>query len=136
MCSSDLIVYPFRYKPQDPRKPPGIYALYQPRFDWNMWFASLSSWRQEPIVVRTEQRLLRGDTDVVLLFAGNPFPHAPPRQVRAVIWQYWFTIPAEKRSLGTWWKRQQLGLYAPTLERESDGSIVVLEWPRAVEPRE
>ena len=87
-------------------------------------------------MVRTEQRLLRGDTDVVLLFAGNPFPHAPPRQVRAVIWQYWFTIPAEKRSLGTWWKRQQLGLYAPTLERESDGSIVVLEWPRAVEPRE
>src|SRR5437016_9914859 len=130
------IVYPFRFKPQDPAKPPGIYAPYQPRFDWNLWFASLSSWRQEPIVVRTEQRLLRGDTDVVLLFAGNPFPHAPPRQVRAVIWQYWFTIPAEKRSLGTWWKRQQLGLYAPTLERESDGRIVVLEWPRAVEPRE
>jgi Lipase maturation factor len=130
------VVYPFRFKPQDPTKPPGIYAPYQPRFDWNLWFASLSSWRQEPIVVRTEQSLLRGDADVLLLFAGNPFPHAPPRRVRAVVWQYWFTTPAEKRSQGTWWRRQQLGLYAPTLERESDGRIVVLEWPPAMQSRE
>src|SRR5712664_3731849 len=128
--------YPFRYKPQDLNAPPGIYAPYQPRFDWNLWFASLSSWRQEPIVVRTEQSLLRGDADVLLLFAGNPFPKAPPRQVHAVIWQYWFTTPDEKRLLGTWWRRQQLGLYAPTLERQSDGRIAVLEWPPAMERRE
>src|SRR5713226_3187573 len=63
------LIYPFRFKPQDPSKPPGIYAPYQPRFDWNLWFASLSSWRQEPIVLRTEQNLLRGDGDVLLLFA-------------------------------------------------------------------
>jgi hypothetical protein len=130
------VVYPFRYKPQDPSKAPGIYAPYQPRFDWNLWFASLSGWRQEPIVVRTEQHLLRGDTDVLLLFAGNPFPHSPPREVRAVVWQYWFTTPDEKRTQGTWWRRQQLGLYAPTLERESDGRIVVLEWPPVMEQRE
>jgi lipase maturation factor 1 len=130
------LVYPFRFKPQDPSKAPGIYAPYQPRFDWNLWFASLSSWRQEPIVVRTEQSLLRGDSDVLQLFAGSPFPHNPPRQVRAVIWQYWFTTPAEKRSQGMWWRRQQLGLYAPTLERQPDGRIVILEWPSAMELRE
>ena len=130
------LIYPFRFKPQDPSKPPGIYAPYQPRFDWNLWFASLSSWRQEPIVLRTEQNLLRGDGDVLLLFAGNPFPHAPPRQVRAVVWQYWFTTPAEKRSQGLWWRRQLLGLYAPILERESDGRIAVREWPSPMEPRE
>ncbi len=129
-------VYPFRFKPQDPSKAPGIYAPYQPRFDWNLWFASLSSWRQEPIVVRTERSLLRGDADVLLLFAGNPFPHAAPKQVRAVVWQYWFTTPTEKRSQGLWWRRQLLGLYAPTLERESDGRIVVLQWPPASDPRE
>jgi len=59
-----------------------------------------------------------------------------PRQVRAVVWQYWFTTPAEKRAQGMWWKRQQLGLYAPTLERQRDGKITVLEWPPAMEPRE
>ena len=130
------LVYPFRFKPQDPAKPPGIYAPYQPRFDWNLWFASLSTWRQEPIVPRTERALLRGDTDVLLLFAGNPFPHAPPRQVRAVLWQYWFTTPEEKRSQGAWWRREQLGLYAPRLEREDDGRIVVVQWPSEMEPRE
>jgi len=130
------VVYPFRFKPQDPGKAPRIYAPYQPRFDWNLWFASLSSWRREPIVVRTEQSLLRGDLDVLLLFSGNPFPHAPPRQVRAVIWQYWFSTPDEKRSQGMWWRRQLLGLYAPTLERQPDGRIVVLQWPPASEPRE
>jgi len=129
-------IYSFRFKPQDPAKPPGIYAPYQPRFDWNLWFASLSSWRQEPIIVRTEQSLLRGDVDVLLLFAGNPFPYTAPRQVRVVIWQYWFTTPTERGSQGTWWRRQQLGLYAPTLERQTDGRIVVLEWPPAMEPRE
>ena len=129
-------VYPFRFKPQDPAKAPGIYAPYQPRFDWNLWFASLSTWRQEPMVPRTEQALLRGSPDVLLLFAGNPFPKAPPRQVRAVLWQYWFTTPQEKRANGIWWRREQLGLYAPTLEREADGRIVVQEWPTMVEPRE
>jgi len=129
-------VYPFRFKPQDPAKAPGIYAPYQPRFDWNLWFASLSTWRQEPIVPRTEQALLRGDTDVLLLFAGNPFPKAPPKQVRAVLWQYWFTTPEEKRGQKVWWRREQLGLYAPVLEKEEDGRIVVLQWPQATEPRE
>jgi lipase maturation factor len=130
------LVYPFRFKPQDPAKTPGIYAPYQPRFDWNLWFASLSTWRQEPIVPRTEQALLRGSSDVLLLFAGNPFPKAPPREVRAVLWQYWFTTPEEKRAAGLWWRREQVGLYAPTLEREDDGRIVVLQWPQIVEPQE
>ena len=123
------VAYPFRYKPQDLKRPPGIYAPYQPRFDWNLWFASLGSWRDYPIVPNTEVRLLSNNKDVLALFAGNPFPQGPPRQIRAVLWQYWFTSMAEKRATGTWWRRQLLGLYAPTLEREPDGTIVVTEWP-------
>ena len=130
------LIYPFRFKPQDPAKAPRIYAPYQPRFDWNLWFASLSTWREEPIVPRTEQALLRGSHDVLQLFAGNPFPSGPPKMIRAVLWQYWFTTPGEKRATGMWWRREQLGLYAPTLEREADGRIVVLQWPSIAEPRE
>ena len=129
-------VYPFRFKPQDPAKPPGIYAPYQPRFDWNLWFASLSTWREEPIVPRTEQALLRGSPDALQLFQANPFPKQPPKMIRAILWQYWFTTPEEKRATGMWWRREQLGLYAPTLERESDGRIEVLEWPQLTEPHE
>jgi hypothetical protein len=121
--------YPFRYKPQDPRKPPGIYAPYQPRFDWNLWFASLGSWREYPIVLSTEIQLLSNDPDVLALFARNPFLHEPPRQVRAVVWQYWFTTGEEKCKTGLWWRRQFLGLYAPTITREPDGRIRAVEWP-------
>jgi hypothetical protein len=129
------IAYPFRFKPQDLDKPPGIYAPYQPRFEWNLWFASLGSWRDYVIVPNTEVQLLSNAHDVVGLFARNPFPHDPPRQVRVVLWQYWFTSMAEKRATGMWWRRQMLGLYAPTLQREPDGKIRVVDWPTAPTPQ-
>lgn len=119
--------YPFRYKPQDLRRAPGIYAPYQPRFDWNLWFASLGSWRQNMFVVKTEELLLQNDPDVLALFAGNPFAKKPPQQVRAVVWQYWFTDMAIKRKQGLWWRRELQGLYAPVLERLPDGNIGVAD---------
>src|SRR5580704_7123935 len=59
------IAYPFRHKPQELDKPPRIYAPYQPRLDWNLWFASLGEWRDNPLVLRTERRLLSNDPDVL-----------------------------------------------------------------------
>jgi hypothetical protein len=122
------VAYPFRYKPQALDRPPGIYAPYQPRFDWNLWFASLGSWREYPIVPNTIVRLFSNDKDVLQLFADNPFPHAPPREIRTVLWQYWFTSMEEKRKTGMWWKRQLLGRYAPTVERTPKGEIRNLDW--------
>jgi hypothetical protein len=129
------VAYPFRYKPQAPAKPPGIYAPYQPRFDWNLWFASLGTWRDNMFVVSAEERLLANSSDVLALFAGNPFASAPPKFTRAVIWQYWFTSLAEKRATGMWWRRENLGLYAPTLTRLPDGKLGVVEWPPPPMPR-
>ncbi len=120
--------YPFRYKPQDPRAAPGIYAPYQPRFDWNLWFASLDNWQQNRFVVFAEERLLTGSPSVLALFAGNPFPNAPPMQLRAVVWQYWFSDRDEKRQ-GIWWRRELIGLYAPALEREPDGKFAITQYP-------
>ena len=117
------VAYPFRNKPQALNEAPGIYAPYQPRFDWNLWFASLGSWTQYPIVPRTEELLLTNDPDVLALFAANPFPNHPPREVRAVLWQYWFTTLAEKQATGDWWRRLLLGAYAPTLAIGPDGKI-------------
>lgn len=121
--------YPFRYKPQDPHARPRIYAPYQPRFDWNLWFASLTTWEQAPIVAGTEIRLLQGSEPVLSLFAGNPFPKHPPRFVRAVLWQYWFSTSEEKRAEGVWWRRELLGLYAPTLTREPNGKFAAVALP-------
>lgn len=121
------VAYPFRYKPQDPAKAPGIYAPYQPRFDWNLWFASLGTWQEYRFVVWTEERLLQNDPDVIELFAGNPFDGSPPRQVRSVIYQYWFTNRKIKRQTGMWWRRELLGEYAPALGRGPDGKIMLLD---------
>jgi hypothetical protein len=121
--------YPFRYKPQVLNETPRIYAPYQPRFDWNLWFASLGDWRQDDIVPLTEERLLENNKDVLALFRGDPFSQVPPRYVRAVLWQYWFTTREQKRTTGNWWRRQLLGLYAPVLSRAPDGRFAVVQWP-------
>jgi hypothetical protein len=109
--------YPFRFKPQDPRKAPGIYAPYQPRFDWNLWFASLGDYTENPFVLSCEAQLLENSPQVLRLFAGNPFAAKPPAIVRAVKWQYWFTTPAERARTGAWWNRKLIGAYAPAISR-------------------
>jgi len=121
--------YEFRNKPQAINEDPRIYAPYQPRFDWNLWFASLGGWRENEMVPLTEERLLVSSPDVLALFRNNPFPRIPPRYVRAVLWQYWFTSLDEKRRTGDWWRRQYLGLYAPELTITSSGEMTVVQWP-------
>jgi hypothetical protein len=128
--------YQFRNKPQALNEAPGIYAPYQPRFDWNLWFASLGGWRENEIVPLTEERLLVSDGDVLALFRGDPFPQIPPRFVRAVIWQYWFTTMDEKRQTGAWWRREYLGLYAPELTIAADGHVAVVEMPGELPPHD
>jgi hypothetical protein len=130
------VTYPFRFKPQALDRAPGIYAPYQPRFEWNLWFASLGSWQQNPLVPRTEERLLINDPDVLALFARNPFPDKPPQQVRAVLWQYWFTSIDQKRRTGDWWTRRLLGVYAPVLERDPVGGMSIVAMPDALPPHD
>lgn len=130
------VTYPFKYKPQAINEAPRIYAPYQPRFDWNLWFASLANWREDPLALRTEECLLQGSKDVQQLFAGNPFPNHPPKAVRAILWDYTFTTAAEKRATGNWWNRKFLGLYAPALEMGPEGKFVLLDLgpPQSVRP--
>ncbi|HTV05328.1 MAG TPA: lipase maturation factor family protein [Acidobacteriaceae bacterium] len=122
--------YTFRYKPQALNQPPGLYAPYQPRFDWNLWFCSLTDWQHCNIVPLTEIRLLSGSPDVLRLFASDPFAGSPPLYVRAVLWQYRFTSMKQKHDTGDWWQRKLLGLYSPVLTLAPDGRPAVVEWPQ------
>jgi len=128
--------YIFRNKPQLLNEAPGIYAPYQPRFDWNLWFASLGDWQQNDIVPITETRLLTNDRDVLMLFRSSPFGDAAPRTVRAVLYQYWFTSLEEKRRTGNWWRRELLGVYAPALERTADGHYQIIAPPDDLPPHD
>ncbi|MFP5229331.1 MAG: lipase maturation factor family protein [Acidobacteriota bacterium] len=126
--------YLFRHKPQALNEAPGVYAPYQPRFDWNLWFASLTDFQSAEIVPLTEERLLEGNSAVVSLFQSDPFPSAPPKYIRAVLWQYWFTSLDEKHDTGNWWRRSLLGLYAPVLTRQPNGKFAVVQWPEPLPP--
>ena len=123
------IAYPFRYKPQTITERPGIYAPYQPRFEWNLWFASLGPWRASSWVVLAQERLLARSPSVLALFRSDPFHGVAPGQVRTVLWQYWFTDPATKRATGAWWRRTELGLFAGVVARGADGRAVLTQSP-------
>ncbi len=105
--------YEFRHKPGALDRRPGQVAPHQPRLDWQMWFAALGDVRRNPWFVRFGIRLLEGSPEVLGLLQGNPFPGAPPRFIRARLYQYRFTTPDERRATGHWWAREEAGLYCP-----------------------
>jgi len=110
--------YEFKWKPGDVNRAPGWCAPHQPRLDWQMWFAGLGSYRQNPWFVQTVISLLHGKPEVAALFERNPFPQSPPRYVRATFYRYRFTTVQEHRETGAWWKRQELGEYLPGVSLE------------------
>ncbi|HUL04539.1 MAG TPA: lipase maturation factor family protein [Gemmatimonadales bacterium] len=107
--------YEFKYKPGDPARRPGFVEPHQPRLDWQMWFAALERIETTPWFEPLAARLLEGSPAVLDLFATNPFPDAPPRLLRAALYDYRFTTPAERRASGAWWERRLLGAYAPVM---------------------
>jgi hypothetical protein len=111
--------YSFRFKPGDLSRRPRWVAPYQPRLDWQMWFAALAGSEGTPWFGNILVRLLQGSPEVAGLLEGNPFPTAPPKYVRALLFDYSFTDFAERRATGNWWKRRPLGLYFPAISLDN-----------------
>lgn len=114
----DWLAYEFKYKPGDLKRKPAFVAPYQPRLDWQMWFAALGSPRYNPWFLRFELRLLQNSPPVMALLQYNPFPKAPPKYVRAMLYEYHFTDRAGRRATGDWWRRKFLRPYTPPLSLE------------------
>src|SRR5262249_18586204 len=104
--------YEFKWKPGDERRAPRLVAPHHPRLDWQMWFAALHSMSSNPWLAVLFERLLSGSPDVLGLFSNNPFPGAPPRHVRAWLFEYKFTTRPERRHTGHWWRRKFIGTYS------------------------
>jgi lipase maturation factor 1 len=109
------LAYEFRYKPGDLKQRPGFVAPHQPRLDWQMWFAALGDFRQNPWFVSFCARLLQGSPEVLALLAQNPFPNAPPHFIRAQVYEYHFSNFQEHRAHGEWWVREYKGEYLPPI---------------------
>jgi len=110
--------YTFKYKPGDVRRAPGFVAPYQPRLDWQMWFAALGGPRANLWFFQFELCLLQNSPPVLALLGPNPFPKQPPKYIRALLYEYHFSDRATRRATGTWWRREFKGVYVPPLSLE------------------
>ncbi len=119
----------FRYKPGDPARAPCFFAPHMPRLDWQMWFAALRAERiagdplatqawlfeQDVWLQRLLVALLRGEPRVTALLGPTPFPDAPPRFVRLVLWEYRFSDGGRD-----WWTRRRVGVLVGPLALSSE----------------
>ncbi len=108
------LAYELPCKPGDPMRRPCVVSPWHWRLDWQIWFAAMSSYDEEPWIVHLVYQLLRGDPTPKPLLARDPFPDAPPRFIRIVRFRYHMTRPGD----AAWWTRDD----------ESNAA----EWMRAV----
>ena len=107
--------YGFKGKPGDVRRLPRQYAPYHLRLDWLMWFAAMSPVMYNDWLLRFLVRLLEADRETLRLLRHDPFGGERPRFVRAILYRYRFSTPAERRATGAWWVRTRLREYVPPL---------------------
>jgi lipase maturation factor 1 len=102
--------YEFPYKPGNTHRGLSWIAPYQPRLDWQMWFAALGNYRDNPWVGGLLYRIMTGEQSVRRLLSSVPFVR-PPRYLRAVLYEYEFTSPTERTQTGAVWKRSFRGIW-------------------------
>jgi hypothetical protein len=106
--------YEFKAKPGDPNRRPAIIAPYQPRIDWQIWFAAMASPAEYPWTFHFVWKLLHNDRGTLSLLAYNPFPTAPPHYIRARLYRYQFAPLGDR----AWWKREPTGEWLPALSTD------------------
>ncbi|XP_050040711.1 lipase maturation factor 2-like [Dermacentor andersoni] len=110
---------PFLYKPGDVNRPPPIIIPHQPRLDWQMWFAALGDYRQNPWLLSLVYRLLNNDASALRLMnlERYPFTRQPPTYIRATLYKYWFT-KMDTSSGRAWWYRGSPKEYLPPVHKK------------------
>jgi len=103
--------YEFKFKPGSLDDSPRWVAPFQPRLDWQMWFAALGRYEEERWFQQFCDRLLTGSPSVRTLLAKDPFDGKPPRYLRSTLYRYRFAPRGQK----AWWIREPLRDYSPVL---------------------
>jgi hypothetical protein len=113
--AADWRVYELPCKPGDPRRRPCLLGPYHFRLDWQMWFAAMGQWDDEPWTIYLVWKILHGDRGVRALFAdgaaGDPFAGRAPRFMRIRFYRYHLAAPGEP----VWWRRELVGDWLPPI---------------------
>jgi hypothetical protein len=106
--------YGFPFKPGNVALAPPIATPHQPRLDWQMWFAALTTLERSPWMYGFANALLRAEPSVLALLE-DPFAGEAPTFVRVVRYRYRFTTPEQRAINGDWWSRERIGPWSPAM---------------------
>ena len=109
--SNDWQEYGFPAKPGPVMRRHPIIAPYQPRLDWQIWFAAMGNINHNPWLVHLVAKLLKNDPTIQPLIGHNPFKSKPPTAIKIDLYRYTFApkgTPAK-------WQRQFVGPYLPPI---------------------
>src|SRR6185312_3727499 len=125
--------YRYKYLPTRPDERPRFASPHHPRFENAMYYAGLAStdasffgvyvgdgvpytsWTRSSALDRGIQRLLSHDPFFLRAFVENPFPDAPPQQIRVSAYAQTAASLSRWRATGEWWHMRKLGeLIEPT----------------------
>lgn len=123
--------YGYRHMPSFPHSRPPIIAPYHARFDQFTYYVTMGidpssmggslfpcahpywMYTSSSVFDQLVQRLLEHDPRAVRMFGHNPFPHAPPKQIRIAILGMTPTRVSELRATGHWWHVRRFGIHRP-----------------------
>lgn len=109
--------YEFIAKPGNISRQLPVIAPYQPRIDWQIWFAAFQRPEHNPWLLHLIWKLLDNDKDTLNLLANNPFKEKPPNYIRVQYYRYEFTKPGSS----TYWERSYIGQWLPPLSKQTEG---------------
>ena len=107
--------YEFKAKPGNLYRQLPIIAPYQPRIDWQIWFAAMERPEQNPWLLHLIWKLFDNDEGTLSLLANNPFPDNPPKYIRVQFYRYQFNKPGD--ASGAVWNRTYIGMWLPPLSK-------------------
>jgi hypothetical protein len=123
--STRWLPYEFNCKPGDVDRRPCVVAPYQYRIDWQMWFAAMSTFRQNPWFIHFVYKLLEAEPGTLGLIANNPFPDHPPKYIRAELYRYEMTRFGDAGR--SWWRRTRVGAYLPPISADDPSLLEYLD---------
>lgn len=105
--------YELPFQPGNLNQMPPFIAPYQPRVDWQMWFAALGNYRHNQWFMSLLCRIMQNSSEVKKLFKINPFPNKPPPYMRAVLYHYHFAKPGNHTA---WWRKRFRSEYISAIQ--------------------
>jgi len=109
--------YEFIAKPGSVDRRLPIIAPYQPRIDWQIWFAAMQTPETNPWLIHLLWKFLHNDEDALSLISNNPFLDSPPKYVRIEYYRYNFEKPSEENI----WKREKIRTWFGPISVDSPG---------------